>query len=242
MGVAIPWLMRFGPLVAILLAAGVALALGVQDHLTIAELSERRQALQAAVAAHPILSLALFVAGFTLFVSLSLPGMSLGAALAGMMFGALQGGPAAIFGATLGASIVLVASRRAAGDLTDGWMGPVVRRVEAGLRDHGLLYLLSVRLVPIMPFWLVNLAAGCVRIPLRTYALGTALGIAPSLMLYAMLGEQIGQIVDKGGRADAAFFQRPAVYIPLICLCFLALGPIAIIRARKRRAASGPEA
>ena len=86
-----------------------------------------------------------------------------------------------------------------------------------------------------MPFWLVNLAAGCVRVPLRTYALGTALGIAPALMLYALLGQRLAELLDSGGRADASFFERPGVYIPLIALSILSFGPLIVVAVRKRR-------
>ena len=71
--------------------------------------------------------------GFALFICLCLPGLSLGAAFAGMLFGAVEGGLAAVAGATIGASIVLVASRRAVGDLSQGRLGPAIVRVENGL-------------------------------------------------------------------------------------------------------------
>ena len=94
-----------------------------------------------------MLSLALFVASFALFICLCLPGLSLGAAFAGMLFGWLEGGVAAVAGATLGACIVLIASRRAVGDLSQGRLGAAIVRVEEGLKAHGVLYLMSLRLL-----------------------------------------------------------------------------------------------
>jgi uncharacterized membrane protein YdjX (TVP38/TMEM64 family) len=152
-----------------------------------------------------------------------------------MLFGWIEGGIAAVVGATLGACIVLVASRRAVGDLSQGRLGAAIVRVEEGLKSHGVLYLMSLRLLVVMPFWLVNLAAGCVRVPLRTYALGTALGIAPALMLYALLGQRLAELLEAGGRADASFFERPGVYIPLIALCVLSVAPLAYVALRNRR-------
>ena len=227
--------LRFGPLVLILAAAAAAVTLGVQDQLTVEALARRHEAMQAFVADHRIVSLALFVAGFALFICLCLPGLSLGAAFAGMLFGWLEGGVAAVAGATLGACIVLVASRRAVGDLSQGRIGAAIVRVEEGLKTHGVLYLMSLRLLVVMPFWLVNLAAGCVRVPLRTYALGTALGIAPALLLYALLGQRLAELLDNGGHADAGFFKQPGVYIPLIALCVLSVGPLAYVALRNRR-------
>jgi uncharacterized membrane protein YdjX (TVP38/TMEM64 family) len=238
MGSAIPWLMRFGPLALIAAAAAAAIAGGVLDHLTVAEISARHADLKAAVAAHPIASLAVFVGAFAVFICLSLPGLSLGAALAGLLFGVAEGALAAVVGGTLGATVVVLATRRATGEISGGWLGRMVQRVEAGLREHGLLYLLAVRLVPIGPFWLVNLAAGCVKIPLRTYVIGTALGIAPSMALYALLGQKLGRLLDRGGRADAAFFSQPDVFLPLTALFALAFVPLAIIVIRRRRAAA----
>lgn len=228
--------LRFGPAALILAAALAAILLGVQDQLTIEAISRRHDALQAYVDAHPMLSAVLFVAGFAVFICLCLPGLSLGAALAGMLFGAVEGGLAAIAGATIGASVVLLASRRAVGDLSNGRLGPAIVRVEKGLRDHGLLYLISLRLLVVMPFWLVNLASGCVRVPLRTYAIGTAIGIAPALMLYALLGQRLAELLDAGGHADAGFFKSPGVYLPLIALCVLSVAPLIVIAMRNRRA------
>jgi uncharacterized membrane protein YdjX (TVP38/TMEM64 family) len=218
----------------ILVAAAAAISLGVQDQLTVEALAHRHEMLQAYVDAHPALSAVLFVAGFATFICLCLPGLSLGAAFAGMLFGAVEGGLAAIAGATIGASVVLFASRRAVGDLSKGRLGPAITQVENGLREHGLLYLISLRLLVVMPFWLVNLASGCVRVPLRTYAAGTALGIAPALMLYALLGQRLAELLAAGGHADASFFQRPGVYIPLIGLCVLSVAPLAYVALRKR--------
>ena len=240
MGKVYAWMLRFGPLVLIVAAAGAAITLGIQDQLTVEALGRRHEAIQTFVDDHRMLSLALFVAGFALFICLCLPGLSLGAAFAGMLFGWLEGGIAAVAGATLGACIVLVASRRAVGDLSQGRLGAAIVRVEEGLKRHGVLYLMSLRLLVVMPFWLVNLAAGCVRVPLRTYALGTALGIAPALMLYALLGQRLAELLDSGGRADASFFERPGVYIPLIALCVLSFGPLIVIALRKRRDRSAP--
>jgi uncharacterized membrane protein YdjX (TVP38/TMEM64 family) len=234
MGALIPWLMRFGPLALIALVAAAALCAGVPAHLNVAELAARHAALQELAANHPVASLAVFVVGFSLYICLSLPGLSLGAALAGLMFGAVEGSLAAIAGGTIGASVVLLAARRASGDLSRGWAGRVVKRIEAGIEEHGLLYLLAIRLVPVGPFWLVNLAAGCVRIPLRTYVVGTALGIAPSMLLYAVLGERLNRLLERGEAIDAAFFVQPGVYLPLAILFALALVPLAVIGLQRR--------
>ena len=234
MSAMIPWLMRFGPLVVIAAAAAAALWAGVPAHLTLAELAARHATLQDVALSHPIASLAVFVLGFSLYICLSLPGLSLGAALAGLMFGAVEGSLAAIAGGTIGASVVVLAARRASGDLSKGWAGRVVKRIEAGIEQHGLLYLLAIRLVPIGPFWLVNLAAGCVRIPLRTYVVGTALGIAPSMLLYAVLGARLDRLLERGDAIDATFFAQPGVYVPLAILFVLALVPLGVIAVRLR--------
>jgi uncharacterized membrane protein YdjX (TVP38/TMEM64 family) len=235
MGAVIPWLMRFGPLALIGLAAAVAVAAGVPHHLTLAELAARHEAIQGYAGAHPILSLAVFVIGFSIFICLSLPGLSLGAALAGLMFGAVEGSLAAVAGGTIGATVVMLTARRASGDLSRGWIGRVVMRIEKGIEQHGMLYLLAVRLTPIGPFWMINLAAGCVRIPLRTYVIGTALGITPAMVLYAVLGARLGRLLDRDEQIDATFFAQPDVYIPLAILFVLALVPLAVIALRHRK-------
>ena len=76
--------------------------------------------------------------------------------------------------------------------------GPWIGRLEAGFRENALSYLLVLRLVPLFPFWLVNLVPAFLGVPLTTYALGTFVGIIPGSFVYASVGNGLGSVFDAG--------------------------------------------
>jgi uncharacterized membrane protein YdjX (TVP38/TMEM64 family) len=136
-------------------------------------LRERREGLQAYVAEHRVLALLAFAGLYMLVTALSVPGATILTLAGGFLFGVWLGGAATVLGATAGAVLVFLAARAAAGDFLRRKAGPAVARIEQGVRENAFSYLLSLRLLPVLPFWLVNLASGFVDIPLRTYALAT---------------------------------------------------------------------
>ncbi len=107
--------------------------------------------------------------------------------------------------------------------------------METGFRENALSYMLVLRLVPIFPFWLVNLVPAFLGVRLRTYALATCLGIVPGTLVYASIGNGLGAIFDMGGEPDLRIIFQPAVLLPLLGLAALALLPVAYRRLRRRR-------
>jgi uncharacterized membrane protein YdjX (TVP38/TMEM64 family) len=116
--------------------------------------------------------------------------------------------------------------------------GPTAQRLTAGFRRDALSYLLVLRLVPLFPFWLVNLAAATAGLPLQRYVVGTFVGIIPATFIYASLGEGIGAVIAEGRRADFGLLLRPPVLLPLLGLAILALLPVVY---RRWRSAGGSE-
>ncbi|MGC2411441.1 MAG: VTT domain-containing protein, partial [Stellaceae bacterium] len=110
--------------------------------------------------------------------------------------------------------------------------GPWVRRLESNFRNNGLNYLLVVRLIPIFPFWLVNLVAGAVGLRLWVYVLGTFFGIIPVTFIYASLGNGLGTLADEGRPPDLSILSRPSVLLPILGLAALALLPVILKRWR----------
>jgi uncharacterized membrane protein YdjX (TVP38/TMEM64 family) len=109
-----------------------------------------------------------------------------------------------------------------------------VQRIEAGFRRNGLNYLLVLRLIPIFPFWLVNLVAGAVGLRLWVYVLGTFIGIIPVTFIFASLGNGLGTLVEEGRPPDIGVLYRPGVLLPILALAALALLPVAYRRWRIR--------
>jgi uncharacterized membrane protein YdjX (TVP38/TMEM64 family) len=109
--------------------------------------------------------------------------------------------------------------------------------MEAGFREHALSYLLVLRLIPIVPFWLVNLVPALVGVPLRTFFVGTAIGIIPGSLVYASVGNGLGVVIDQGGTPDLDIIFEPEILAPLLGLALLALSPVPYRRLKQRRSA-----
>jgi uncharacterized membrane protein YdjX (TVP38/TMEM64 family) len=216
---------RFVPL-ALLVAAGVLfMVLGGHRYLTVAALAENREWLCAIVKSAGTPAALGFILAYAGLVALSVPGAALLTITGGFLFGPWIGGAYAVIGATIGATIVFIAARAGlSGLLTRA--GPWVRRIETGFRDNGLSYLLVLRLIPVIPFWLVNLVAAAAGLRLSVYVFGTFIGIIPVTLVYASLGNGFGALVEGGRAADLAILFRPSVLFPVLGLAALAIAPV----------------
>ena len=151
----------------------------------------------------------------------------------GYLLGTWLGALSAVIGATLGATGIFLAARAGFGGLAQR-AGPFVGKLEAGFRADAFNYLLVLRLVPIFPFWLVNLVPALVGVRLRSYMLATFLGIIPGTFVYASLGSGLGEIVQE---PDLGIVFHPSVLLPVIGLAVLALIPVAYKHWRGKRTA-----
>ena len=224
----------------IALGLAAAFAFGWTDYLSLDQLRERRNALQALVADHPVLSVAAFALLYALVVAFSIPGALILTLSGGFLFGVLVGGTATVLGATLGAVAVFIAARSAFGDVLKRRVGGAVAKFEEGVRKNAFSYVLTLRLLPIFPFWLVNIGLGVVNIPLRTYALATFLGVIPGTFIYSALGAGLGSIFDRDEAPNISSVLEPQIFLPLAGLALLALAPTVIGRLRGKKAAQEP--
>ena len=227
------WIKRFGPLILVALAVAVVLASGLADHLSLVELKARRDQLQGFVALHPALSFGLYILIYIAVVSLSLPGALVMTLSGGFLFGPWLGAAAASSGASMGAAVIFLVCRTAVGDSMRGKAGSTISRIEEGVRRDAFSYILTLRLIPVMPFWLVNLAAGFVNIPLRTFLAATVLGILPGSLVYSGLGAGLGEVFASGQEPNLRVIFEPHVLLPLVGLGLLSLLPVVLRRFRK---------
>ncbi|GAA0586593.1 TVP38/TMEM64 family protein [Caenispirillum bisanense] len=224
-----------------LLLAAVAVAVvgalwlgGAADLLSFETLREHRDALQQWVAARRGLAAALFVLAYAAAVAASLPGAVWLTLAGGFLFGTVAGAALAVAGATAGAVVVFLL---AGSLLREPWRrraGPALACMEDGFRRDAFSYLLVLRLVPLFPFWLVNLVPALLGVPLRPYVLATVLGIIPGAVVYAGVGNGLDAVFAAGGRPDLSLLSRPEILLPLLGLALLALVPVAWRRWRTR--------
>lgn len=218
----------------ILGALGLAYALGLQRSLSFDALAAHRAALAAFVAAHPVTGPLLYVLAYVGVVAFSLPGGAVMTLAGGFLFGPWLGAAAAVAGATLGACALFLAARYALAETLARRAGPLMAKLRAGLQRDGFWYLLSLRLLPVVPFWLLNLAPALAGMRLAPYAAATFLGIIPGTAVFAGIGAGLGQVFDAGGRPDLSIIFSPGILLPLLGLAALSLAG-AWWRGRSRR-------
>jgi uncharacterized membrane protein YdjX (TVP38/TMEM64 family) len=225
---------RLIPLGLLLVAATAFMLGGGRQYLTFAQLAEHRVLLSDLVMRHGVLAAIWFVLGYAGLTALSVPGAMLMTLASGLLFGCWLGALYALIGATLGASAVFLAARAGLAGLAER-AGPRVQRLQTGFREDALSYLLCLRLMPIFPFWLVNLVAGASGMSLPVYVVATFFGMIPGALVYAGIGNGVGDLIATGQHPDHYVIFRPAVLLPLIGLAALSLLPVAYKRWQMRR-------
>jgi uncharacterized membrane protein YdjX (TVP38/TMEM64 family) len=220
-------LKRFLPLAVLLLAIVAAFALGLDDYLSFEQLERNRAQLLDFVDRHPLLAPFAFMLIYAAVIALSIPGGAILTIAGGFLFGVVAATCYVVIAATFGATVVFLIARTALGDSLRGKAGPAMRRMEAGFRDNALSYLLFLRLIPIFPFWLVNLVPAFLGVPLKTYVLATLVGIIPGSLVYASVGNGLGVVFEAGGRPDLGIIFEPQIILPIAGLAVLAILPVA---------------
>ena len=207
-------------IVAILAAIALFFAFDLQHQLSLSALKANRQQLQAYYAANRFTMMAGFMGVYILQTALSLPGAAILSLAAGAIFGTLLGTVYAVIAATIGATLAFVLTRYLLRDAVLRRFGNRLACMDRELAARGFNYLLFLRLVPIFPFFLINLAAGLTRLPLRTFFFATLLGIIPGGFIYVNAGASLATIDSLAGIAT-----------PRVLGSFALLGCFALIPA-----------
>jgi len=223
----------------LILATGLILflALDLGRFISFDTLREHRESLTAWVAGHWPWAASIYLLCYIAVVAFSLPGGAVMTITGGFLFGIWAGTALTVVAATIGATLLFLAARTALGDALRARAGPALRRMEAGFQENALSYLLVLRLVPLFPFFLVNLVPAFLGVPLRTYVLGTFFGIIPGSFVYASVGNGLGAIFDRGETPDLGLIFNPEILTPLIGLAVLALLPVAYKKFKSSRLA-----
>jgi uncharacterized membrane protein YdjX (TVP38/TMEM64 family) len=202
-----------------------------QQYLSLEAVKANRDALLSFTAEHFVLALAIAFFTYAGAVAFSLPGGLVLSLTAGFIFGRWVGTVLVVFAATLGATLVFLAARYLFADAARKRMGTLGEKISAGFAANAFHYLLFLRLVPLFPFFLVNLAPAFTGISLRTYVLGTLVGIIPGTFVYVNLGQTLGRIDSLSGLVSTETIGAFAL------LGLFALIPVFVKRFRSARAA-----
>ncbi|MGE0566273.1 MAG: TVP38/TMEM64 family protein [Pseudolabrys sp.] len=218
-----------------LITFGLAAFLGLHldRYLTFEALAANRSWLLLQVELTPALIALAFAAVYIAAATLSLPGSSILTMSAGFLFGLYVGTAIAVVSATVGATLLFFIARTSFGEFLRGRALGALQGLKDGFQKGAFNYLLFLRLVPLFPFWLINLAAAFLDVPPRTFIAGTFLGIIPGAAVYASVGSGLGQILDQGRKPDLDILFAPNILIPILALAALSLVPIGYRRLRR---------
>lgn len=191
-------------LALILLAAVIAFfALGLQRYFSLDYFQSQRATIETAVAAQPLRAALLFFAAYVAVTGLSLPGAAIMTLVAGAVFGLLWGTVIVSFASTLGATLAFLASRYLLRDWVQQKFGDRLRAVNDGVAREGGFYLFALRLVPVFPFFAVNLLMGLTPMRTWTYLWVSQLGMFAGTLVYVYAGTQLGEFRVSGGLIGA---------------------------------------
>lgn len=219
---------------ALAAALGTAIALDLDQYLTLQTLADNRAWLLDQVDRNAVVAVIAFIAIYAVSVAVSVPGATVLTVTGGFLFGTALGSAYAVIGATLGAIGVFMFVRAGLGDSLKTRAGSSIDRLRRGFHENALGYLLFLRLLPVFPFFIVNLAAAILGVPLRAFALATLVGIVPGSLVYASIGNGLGFIIDGEAEIDLGVIFTPEVFLPLVGLAVLSLAPV-LYKAVKRR-------
>ena len=218
------------PLLTVLAVSLAIYMSGAWRQLSLEGLRERREELLAFVRAHPVLALEIYMGAYAVLVAFSIPGALLMSLSGGYLFGVATGTVAAVTGASTGATAMFLMARTALGDGLARRLARssgLLSRLQQGARKHAVSTLLALRLMPAVPFTLVNLLAGVVRMKLGPYVFATVVGIAPSTLIYVWTGHGLHSVFQRSGAIDFRALIQPQVYGPIAALALLGSLPLA---------------
>ncbi|MGD9786072.1 MAG: TVP38/TMEM64 family protein [Hyphomicrobiaceae bacterium] len=237
-------LRRWAPLIIIVALMALAWGLGLHKYLSFKTIGLNYEALKAFIADNIVVAVLAYMALYIAVVALSLPGGLVMTLSGGLLFGWLTGAVATVIAATIGATIIFLVAKTSFGESLAAKAGPWIGKLRAGFQENALSYLLFLRLVPAFPFFVVNLAPALLGVPLKTYVLGTLVGIIPGTTAFSVLGAGLGSAVESqnaiynaciAGKsaADAAAcpytIDTKALVTPELLAAFALLGVVALI-------------
>lgn len=220
-----------------LLLVGVIGAVLLHDRLSLAALQQHHAALIAYRDAHYLATVLVFIAAYVTIVALSLPGATASTLTGGFLFGLFPGMFFNVAAAGTGACVIFLAARWGLGaqlshriDASPG----KVQKFKAGIERNQWSVLFLMRLVPGLPFFVVNLIPAFLRVPLWIFAVTTFVGILPGALVFTSIGSGLGAVFESGESLNLSLLSRPEIFLPFIGLALLAALPLILKLVRGR--------
>lgn len=233
---------RLLPLAVLLAALAAFLAFGGWRYVNLETLRENQQALTGWVEANFWLAAVVYALIYALAVSISVPGAIWFTIASGFLFGPYAGTVIAVLGSTAGATIIFLAVRMAFAEWAQRRFSGWVETLRRGFRRDAFTYVLILRLIPVLPFFGINIATALLNVPLRAYVLGTLIGVIPLAYVYATVGATVSNLAALGEAPGLGDVLTLEVIAALLVFALVALLPLIYKRVAGRRPAPDPEA
>ena len=219
-------LRRFWPVLVLISGLLLFLVLDGPEYFTLESLRLYRANLTGFVSYHTTITVIVFAIGYAVMVAFSLPGAMILSVTAGFLFGTMVGTGLVVVGATVGATAIFLIAKTALGDPLRARAGPLLKKMEAGFQKNALSYLLILRLVPLFPFFLVNLVPAFLGVKLHIFMFATAIGIIPGTFVFVQVGTGLNSILDSGEKLSVGTILSGDVLAALIGLAVLSALPV----------------
>ena len=245
-------LRRLVPLTFLVILAAAAIAIGWHRQLSLETLMRHRTAIETFMSAHQAMAIATYYLLYVAVVALSIPGSAVLTVSGGVVFGTLVGGLLTVISASTGATIVFLVARSATGEFLTRRAGDLARKLTGGFHQDAFTYVLFLRLVPIFPFWLVNLVPALCQVRVATFVVATVIGITPATFAFAFFGAGLdGAMAAEeaaftaciaAGKTDCSLHfdlvtaATPQLITALFTVGIVALAPLAAKHFKPRRA------
>jgi len=211
-----------------LIAAAVAWFF-LKDMVTLEALQEGKASLKAFVDFHYNVALLIYIAVYSLSAAVAFPLGGVFVIASGFLFGTITGALATVLASTLGGIVVFLIARYGFKDWIEEHHGKYLAPIEKEVSDHPISYLLFLRLMPIMPYLVINVVAALVNVRLSTFIWTTALGLLPGAFLLALAGQEISRIAETGEILTSS------IILILFLLALVSLMPLVYTKYRKYR-------
>jgi pyruvate/2-oxoglutarate dehydrogenase complex dihydrolipoamide dehydrogenase (E3) component/uncharacterized membrane protein YdjX (TVP38/TMEM64 family) len=184
---------------AVLGAIFAFFALGLQQQISLEALKARQHDLDAYRQTNPLLLAGAFLAIYVVVTALSLPAATLLTLAAGAVFGLIEGTVLVSFASSMGATLAFLASRFVLCDAVQQRYGKRLTAINEGVKREGAFYLFTLRLVPVIPFFVVNLVMGLTQLPVRTFYWVSQLGMLAATVVFVNAGTQLASLQSLSG-------------------------------------------
>jgi len=231
-------LKRWLPLLLIFIVLTLIFTSGLHKYLSFESLKAHRNILAQWTSEHFWLSSLMFIAIYTLAVAVSIPGATFLTLAGGFLFGPVFGSILVVISATMGATLLYFAVKTSLGDWlaqkATGW----ISKMREGFQDNAFAYLLFLRLVPVFPFWVINIVPALLGVRAATFIVATFFGIMPGSVVYVLVGNGLNHIFATNQTPNLGIIFDPKVLYPILALAALSLLPVIYQKFFKKRKGS----